>query len=63
MSVLDGAAAATVKPKVQVHKPITIDSNKKDAQNYFKSLSSAVKKSKPTIVLDDAPTVEQEIVS
>ncbi|XP_047521057.1 DNA polymerase alpha catalytic subunit [Pieris napi] len=61
MSDLDGTAAATVKPKAQVNKLSSIDSSKKDAQNYFKSLTSAVKKSKPTIVLNDPPNVKQEI--
>lgn len=55
MSDLDGTAAATaVKPKpLAVTKTNIVESSKRDAQNYFKSLSSSAKK--PASVLLSKP--------
>ncbi|XP_053601752.1 DNA polymerase alpha catalytic subunit [Plodia interpunctella] len=49
ISDLDGSAPSTaVKPKPLVTRTNAVESSKRDAQNYFKSLASAVKK--PTSV-------------
>lgn len=66
MSDLDGnAPTASMKPKPLVPtKANFVESSKKDAQNYFKSLSSAVKK--PTTDLfnnEYAVTLKQDVVS
>lgn len=45
MSDLDGSTASTVvKTKPAPSKVTVIESSKKEAQNYFKSLSSSIKK-------------------
>ncbi|XP_060810527.1 DNA polymerase alpha catalytic subunit [Amyelois transitella] len=50
MSDLDGSAASpVVKPKPLVMRTNTVESSKRDAQNYFKSLASSVKKPTPPI--------------
>lgn len=63
MSDLDGSASSTVKPKPLVPNKVNIvESNKREAQNYFKNLSSSVKKPtvlkeepiKKTIVIEDS---------
>lgn len=49
MSDLDGSTSSTVvKPKpLPINKSNVKDSSKNEAQNYFKSLSTAVKKPAP----------------
>lgn len=51
MSDLDGSApSSVVKPKpVAPSKTNVIQSSKREAQNYFKSLSSSVKKLTPAV--------------
>lgn len=52
MSDLDGTASATAKPKPLVPNKINIvESNKREAQNYFKNLSSSIKK--PTVTKEN----------
>lgn len=62
MSDLDGnASSAPLKPKLVVQSKNIVESSKKDAQNYFKSLSSSVKK--PTSVLSkEVPSFKEEKV-
>ncbi|CAG4921539.1 unnamed protein product [Colias eurytheme] len=61
MSDLDGSGPAIVKPKaLATPKANTIQSTKTDAQNYFKTLSSSVKKPVATVILDESPVVKQE---
>ncbi|XP_026764264.2 DNA polymerase alpha catalytic subunit isoform X2 [Galleria mellonella] len=65
MSDLDGNTPSTVvKPKTLVtHKPTIVESSKREAQNYFKNLSSSIKK--PTVLSSAAKeitTVKQETV-
>ncbi|XP_075981647.1 DNA polymerase alpha catalytic subunit [Anticarsia gemmatalis] len=62
MSDLDGNASTVVKPKPVVTKTNIVESSKRDAQNYFKSLSAAAVK-KPTTILSkeqDKPVVKTE---
>lgn len=66
MCDLDGnAPTMSMKPKPLVStKASFVDSSKKDAQNYFKSLSSAIKK--PTADMfsnESAVTFKQDVVS
>lgn len=66
MSDLDGNAPTTsMKPKPLVStKASFVESSKKDAQNYFKSLSSAVKKSNTDLFSNKgAVTPKQDVVS
>lgn len=65
MSDLDGNASTAVKPKPVVTKTNIVESSKRDAQNYFKSLSSAVKKPTTTTSLSnkEQPVVKKENVS
>ena len=52
MSDLDGSTSTTVKPRTLVpNKVNVVESNKREAQNYFKNLSSAVKK--PTVLKEE----------
>lgn len=61
MSDLDGNASKTVeKPKPIVTKTNIVESNRRDAQNYFKSLSSAVKKPTTTILMKEQPCMNHE---
>lgn len=56
---LDGSAAsAVVKPKPVVQKMNAVESSKRDAQNYFKTLSATVKK--PTPLTSLTTNVKQE---
>lgn len=62
MSDLDGTAP-TIKPKPLVPtKSNTVTSSKKEAQNYFKSLSSSVKKPTAVTSKESAVTVKSEDV-
>ncbi|KAJ0181362.1 hypothetical protein K1T71_003447 [Dendrolimus kikuchii] len=59
MSDLDGnASSAPIKPKVLAPKANTVESSKKDAQNYFKNFSSAIKK--PATFVPTKNTVVKE---
>lgn len=62
MSDLDGnASSAALKPKPVMQSKNIVESSKKDAQNYFKSLSSSVKK--PTVTLNNkTPSFKEEKV-
>ncbi|XP_035429801.2 DNA polymerase alpha catalytic subunit [Spodoptera frugiperda] len=60
MSDLDGNASAAVKPKPVVTKTNIVESSKRDAQNYFKSLSSAAKKPTTTLLSKEQPAVKVE---
>ncbi|XP_063393555.1 DNA polymerase alpha catalytic subunit [Cydia fagiglandana] len=62
MSDLDGnVASAVVKPKPAIaQKVITVESSKKDAQNYFKSLSSSVKKTSNILSKQHSSEVKTE---
>ncbi|XP_026726379.1 DNA polymerase alpha catalytic subunit [Trichoplusia ni] len=51
MSDLDGNVSAPVKPKPVPTKANIVESSKRDAQNYFKSLSSAAKKPSTSAML------------
>ncbi|CAB3220978.1 unnamed protein product [Arctia plantaginis] len=60
MSDLDGNASSTVvKPKPVATKANIVDSSKRDAQNYFKSLSASVKKPMAT-QLTEQPVIKQD---
>lgn len=65
MSDLDGnPSSGALKPKPVVQSKNIVESSKKDAQNYFKSLSSSVKK--PTAVLKSKESksyMEEKVVS
>lgn len=64
MSDLDGNASTTaVKPKPVVAKTNIVESSKRDAQNYFKTLSSTIKKPTTTLLTKEQPVVKQENVS
>lgn len=65
MSDLDGNASTAVKPKPVVIKANIVESSKRDAQNYFKSLSSAAKKPTTTTSLSnkEQPVLKKDIVS
>lgn len=63
MSDLDGNASAAVKPKPVVTKTNIVESSKRDAQNYFKSLSSAAKKPTTTLLSKEQPAVKVENVN
>lgn len=63
MSDLDGNASAAIKPKPVVTKTNIVESSKRDAQNYFKSLSSAAKKPTTTLLSKEQPAVKVENVS
>lgn len=64
MSDLDGNASTAVKPKPVVTKTNIVESSKRDAQNYFKSLSSAAKKpTTMTSLTKEQPIVKVENVS
>ncbi|XP_050350996.1 DNA polymerase alpha catalytic subunit [Nymphalis io] len=53
MSDLDGSTSTAVKPKsFMPSKTNIIESNKKEAQNYFKNLSTSVKKPTPPIKVE-----------
>lgn len=63
MSDLDGnASSAVVKPKPIITKANIMDSSKRDAQNYFKSLYASVKKTMPTLLTTEQPTIQQDNV-
>lgn len=63
MSDLDGnASSAALKPKLLVQSKNIVESSKKDAQNYFKSLSSSVKKPTAVTVSKGSHTFKEENV-
>lgn len=62
MSDLDGSASSTmIKPTAAPSKNI-IESSKKDAQNYFKSLTASVKKLS-AVALNRETLQEEKVVS
>ncbi|CAH0600272.1 unnamed protein product [Chrysodeixis includens] len=61
MSDLDGNASAPVKPKPVPTKVNIVESSKRDAQNYFKTLSSAAKKpSTSAMLMKEQPAVKKD---
>ncbi|CAH0698815.1 unnamed protein product [Spodoptera exigua] len=60
MSDLDGNASAAVKPKPVVTKTNIVESSKRDAQNYFKTLSSVAKKPTTTLLNQEQPAIKVE---
>nr|XP_026485188.1 DNA polymerase alpha catalytic subunit [Vanessa tameamea] len=61
MSDLDGCTSSAIKPKsFMPSKTNIIESNKKEAQNYFKNLSSSVKKPAPVVKFEETDTYKKE---
>ncbi|XP_046970891.1 DNA polymerase alpha catalytic subunit [Vanessa cardui] len=61
MSDLDGCTSSAIKPKsFMPSKTNIIESNKKEAQNYFKNLSSSVKKPAPVVKIEETDTCKKE---
>ncbi|XP_037300850.1 DNA polymerase alpha catalytic subunit [Manduca sexta] len=63
MSDLDGnAASSSTKPKPPPTKTNIIESSKRDAQNYFKSLSTSIKKPSTVTFNNSTPVIKDEQV-
>ncbi|XP_047543862.1 DNA polymerase alpha catalytic subunit [Vanessa atalanta] len=60
MSDLDGCTSSAIKPKSFMPSTNIIESNKKEAQNYFKNLSSSVKKPAPVVKVEETDTYKKE---
>lgn len=58
MSDLDGTTSSIAKQKLVVPKKNIVDSSKRDAQNYFKNLSSSVKKPTPPVKKEETVVVD-----
>lgn len=56
MSDLDGSAPSVIKPNPLVAtKSNIVETTKREAQNYFKYLSTSVKKPTPVVRIDETP--------
>ncbi|OWR43101.1 putative DNA polymerase alpha catalytic subunit [Danaus plexippus plexippus] len=62
MSDLDGTTSSIAKQKLVVPKKNIVDSSKRDAQNYFKNLSSSVKKPTPPVKKEETVVVDVDNV-